>query len=53
MTALFHTRPAKFAARSHRNWSAPVARERHRVTRQGDEMACSCGMRWPVGESHP
>lgn len=21
--------------------------------RQGDEMACACGKRWPVGESHP
>lgn len=21
--------------------------------REGDEMACRCGARWPVGEAHP
>lgn len=21
--------------------------------REGDEMACSCGKRWPIGEDHP
>lgn len=25
----------------------------HRTRREGDEMACSCGKRWPVGEDHP
>jgi len=25
----------------------------HRQQRQGDEIACSCGRRWPVGENHP
>jgi len=25
----------------------------HRHMRQGDEMACACGKRWPVGEDHP
>lgn len=27
--------------------------EQHRQHQQGDEMACSCGRRWPVGENHP
>jgi hypothetical protein len=27
--------------------------ERHAVRREGDEQACSCGKRWPVGEAHP
>ena len=26
---------------------------RHRQHQQGDEIACSCGRRWPVGENHP
>jgi len=26
---------------------------RHDETRQGDEIACSCGARWSVGETHP
>ena len=25
----------------------------HWVTHQGDEIACSCGKRWSVGEDHP
>ena len=25
----------------------------HRQHQQGDEIACSCGRRWPVGENHP
>lgn len=25
----------------------------HVLQRQGDEIACSCGLRWPAGESHP
>lgn len=25
----------------------------HRTRREGDETACSCGKRWPVGEDHP
>lgn len=29
--------------------AAPVCR----AMRQGDEMACSCGMRWALDESHP
>lgn len=27
--------------------------EQHRQHQQGDEIACSCGRRWPVGENHP
>ena len=27
--------------------------DQHRQQRQGDEIACSCGRRWPVGENHP
>lgn len=26
---------------------------RHAVHQQNDEMTCSCGARWPVGEDHP
>lgn len=26
---------------------------RHVEQRQGDEIACSCGLRWSVGENHP
>lgn len=25
----------------------------HLSRREADEMACSCGKRWPVGEDHP
>lgn len=25
----------------------------HVEQRQGDEIACSCGLRWSVGECHP
>lgn len=25
----------------------------HGARREGDEMACRCGVRWPVGEEHP
>ena len=25
----------------------------HTTRREGDEMACRCGARWPVGEDHP
>lgn len=25
----------------------------HDTRREGDEMACRCGLRWPVGEEHP
>jgi len=25
----------------------------HRTRREGDEMACSCGARWPSWEAHP
>jgi hypothetical protein len=25
----------------------------HAPRREGDEMACKCGKRWPVGEDHP
>lgn len=28
-------------------------RSRHILRREGDEMACSCGARWAVGEDHP
>ena len=27
--------------------------DQHRQHQQGDEIACSCGRRWPVGENHP
>lgn len=27
--------------------------EMHVQRRESDEMACSCGARWPVGEDHP
>lgn len=27
--------------------------QQHVLQRQGDEIACSCGRRWPVGENHP
>lgn len=39
-----------------RQWddvAARVAAKRHFVRQQNDEMACSCGARWPVGEDHP
>jgi len=26
---------------------------RHTITREGDEHACSCGLRWGVGETDP
>lgn len=29
------------------------ARPKHATRREGDEMACSCGARWEVGEDHP
>lgn len=29
--------------------SAPL----HVHRREGDEMACRCGKRWPIGEDHP
>lgn len=25
----------------------------HKVTREGDEQACSCGLRWGVDEADP
>lgn len=28
-------------------------RELHLKRREGDENACSCGARWPVGDEHP
>lgn len=34
-----------------RDWA--LSDRRHAVTRQGDEMACKCGKRWPAGEDHP
>lgn len=30
-----------------------VRTAQHVLQRQGDEIACSCGLRWPVGENHP
>lgn len=26
---------------------------RHRARREGDEMVCICGKRWPYNEDHP
>lgn len=26
---------------------------KHRQRREGDEIACSCGARWPTDEEHP
>ena len=34
-----------------RDWS--LSDRKHAPHRQGDEMACACGKRWPVGEDHP
>lgn len=31
----------------------PKTSTKHATRREGDEMACSCGRRWPNGESHP
>lgn len=33
----------------------PTAMPEHRIERQGDEYACSCGSRWDAseGEEHP
>ena len=43
--------------RQHRAWSSPVSfrneATKHYQRREGDEMACSCGARWAVGEDHP
>lgn len=25
----------------------------HAIRREGDEKACSCGLRWPAHEEHP
>ncbi len=39
-----------------RQWHPPIhniPRDPHRQHQQGDEIACSCGKRWPVGEDHP
>ena len=27
--------------------------DNHKVTREGDEYACSCGLRWDIGEDDP
>lgn len=39
-------------AASIQRFNAP-SRSRHIQRREGDEMACSCGARWPVEEEHP
>lgn len=40
--------------RKQRRYARSTARtEQHVLQRQGDEIACSCGKRWPVGETHP
>lgn len=31
----------------------PGWRRKHRTRREYDEIVCSCGKRWPVGQSHP
>lgn len=43
-----------------KRFKAVNARRRKRSTatghyqrREGDEMACRCGKRWPAGEEHP
>lgn len=30
-----------------------VPKTKHAQRREGDEMACSCGARWPIDEEHP
>ena len=30
-----------------------VPKPEHAQRREGDEMACSCGARWPSEEEHP
>lgn len=40
------------------HWSALNAVERfkrfrHRVVRENDEYACTCGLRWGIGEEDP
>lgn len=43
--------------RGHRQFIAPIVarndKSAHYHRREGDEMACSCGARWAVGEEHP
>lgn len=45
--------PAQPSARGHRAYLLPTSRSAHVVRREGDEMACKCGARWPIGEDHP
>lgn len=40
-------------AKSIERFSAMTHRPTHSIRREGDEMACSCGRRWPIGEDHP
>lgn len=59
MGASYHHARA-LVARTQRRTPAPEIRYvrgplgvMHSAHRQGDEWACSCGKRWPVGEEHP
>ncbi len=40
-----------------RGWNSPKGKPdvefHHLPRREGDEVACSCGLRWPIGEEHP
>ena len=38
---------------ANRRVSAPVTLNDCRVMRQGDEMACACGLRWEIGDPRP
>lgn len=44
----------QLAAAKRREYASPVFQHAmHKPRREGDEIACSCGKRWPVGEDHP
>lgn len=42
-----------YSSTAHAERAALVRIAAHRQHQQGDEVACSCGKRWPVGEDHP
>lgn len=47
--------PLRTSHKTARVWAtAPgCVTPRHAYSRQGGEMACACGKRWPIGEDHP
>lgn len=54
MTASIYRRGSSVTPRGHRTTYTPTSRTvRCAQRREGDEMACRCGARWPVGEDHP